>query len=82
MTLELKRGMESVATCMCMCVCSFEVCGEVKLTRVPEGMSRSKKVRITNSAHASEATDVNTDNSGAFCVYLKPGKYSVKVSLL
>ncbi|KAJ8246016.1 hypothetical protein GJAV_G00262750 [Gymnothorax javanicus] len=62
----------------------FSVCGQISITRLPEGMKQQGRYRVTLTPRgqdkaASRTTD--SDSQGAFCFQARPGDYSIQVSL-
>lgn len=60
----------------------FSVCGQIAITRLPEGLKQQGryKVNLTPLGQDNTATrTANSDQQGAFCFYAKPGDYSVTV---
>ncbi|XP_077461040.1 BOS complex subunit NOMO1 [Stigmatopora argus] len=62
----------------------FSVCGQISISRLPEGMKQQGryKVTLTHKGHEKpSAWNVDSDTQGAFCFQAKPGDYSIHVSL-
>lgn len=58
----------------------FSVCGQISISRLPEGMKQQGryKVTLTHKGQSSSRT-IDSDPQGAFCFQAKPGDYSVHV---
>ncbi|CAN9509958.1 unnamed protein product [Ophioblennius macclurei] len=62
----------------------FSVCGQISVSRLPEGMKQQGRYKVTLTHQGQEKTSsrtVESDPQGAFCFQAKPGDYSVQVSL-
>ncbi|XP_061844241.1 BOS complex subunit NOMO1 [Nerophis lumbriciformis] len=62
----------------------FSVCGQIAISRLPEGMKQQGRYKITLTHQGQDKTSgrvIDSDIQGAFCFQAKPGDYSVHVSL-
>uniref|UniRef100_A0A8C4ICK8 Nodal modulator 1 n=1 Tax=Dicentrarchus labrax TaxID=13489 RepID=A0A8C4ICK8_DICLA len=62
----------------------FSVCGQISISRLPEGMKQQGRYKVTLTHQDQEKTPsktIDSDPQGAFCFQTKPGDYSVHVSL-
>ncbi|KAM7393772.1 hypothetical protein PAMP_020621 [Pampus punctatissimus] len=62
----------------------FSVCGQISISRLPEGMKQQGRYKVTLMHQGQDKTSgrtVDSDPQGAFCFQAKPGDYSVHVSL-
>uniref|UniRef100_A0A8C8JIX6 Prealbumin-like fold domain-containing protein n=1 Tax=Oncorhynchus tshawytscha TaxID=74940 RepID=A0A8C8JIX6_ONCTS len=62
----------------------FSVCGQIAITRLPEGLKQQGRYKVTLTPRGQDNTATRTtdsDQQGAFCFHAKPGDYSVTVSL-
>ncbi|XP_056891025.1 BOS complex subunit NOMO1 [Takifugu flavidus] len=62
----------------------FSVCGQISLSRLPEGMKQQGRYKVTLKHQDQDKTSrktVESDPQGVFCFQAKPGDYSVHVSL-
>ncbi|KAM6940411.1 BOS complex subunit NOMO1 [Xenentodon cancila] len=62
----------------------FSVCGQISISRLPEGMKQQGRYKVTLTHLGQDKTSSRTTDSdpqGAFCFQAKPGDYSVHVSL-
>ncbi|XP_036381795.1 nodal modulator 1 [Megalops cyprinoides] len=62
----------------------FSVCGQISITRLPEGMKQQGRYRVTLTPQGQDKAAVRTtdsDQQGAFCFQARPGDYSIQVSL-
>ncbi|KAM7418652.1 hypothetical protein PAMA_015993 [Pampus argenteus] len=62
----------------------FSVCGQISISRLPEGMKQQGRYKVTLMHQGQDKTagrTVDSDPQGAFCFQAKPGDYSVHVSL-
>lgn len=61
----------------------FSVCGQISISRLPEGMKQQGRYKVTLKHQDPEKTSsktIDSDPQGAFCFQAKPGDYSVQVS--
>lgn len=61
----------------------FSVCGQISISRLPEGMKQLGRYKVTLSHQDQDRTSsktIESDPQGAFCFQAKPGDYSVHVS--
>ncbi|XP_043969677.1 nodal modulator 2 [Gambusia affinis] len=58
----------------------FSVCGQISISRLPEGMKQQGRYKVTLT-HKALSWTTDSDPQGAFCFQAKPGNYSVHVSL-
>uniref|UniRef100_A0A9R1SHN7 Prealbumin-like fold domain-containing protein n=2 Tax=Cyprinus carpio TaxID=7962 RepID=A0A9R1SHN7_CYPCA len=62
----------------------FSVCGHISVTRLPETVKQLGHYKVTLSAQGQDQgffRTVESDSHGAFCFQVKPGDYSVQVTL-
>ncbi|CAB1453575.1 unnamed protein product [Pleuronectes platessa] len=62
----------------------FSVCGQISISRLPEGMKQQGRYKVTLTQQDQDKTSsrtIESDPQGAFCFQAKPGDYSVHVSL-
>ncbi|KAI4889980.1 hypothetical protein NFI96_024366, partial [Prochilodus magdalenae] len=62
----------------------FSVCGQISVTRLPEGIKHLGRYKVTLSGRGHDQGVVRTiesDNQGTFCFQAKPGDYGVQVTL-
>uniref|UniRef100_A0A8D3A306 Nodal modulator 1-like n=1 Tax=Scophthalmus maximus TaxID=52904 RepID=A0A8D3A306_SCOMX len=62
----------------------FSVCGQISISRLPEGMKQQGRYKVTLTHQGQDKTSsrtIESDPQGAFCFQAKPGDYSVHVSL-
>ncbi|XP_061684858.1 BOS complex subunit NOMO1 isoform X2 [Syngnathoides biaculeatus] len=62
----------------------FSVCGQISISRLPEGMKQQGRYKVTLTHQGQDKTPgriIDSDTQGAFCFQAKPGDYSVHVSL-
>uniref|UniRef100_A0AAQ4QE75 Nodal modulator n=1 Tax=Gasterosteus aculeatus aculeatus TaxID=481459 RepID=A0AAQ4QE75_GASAC len=62
----------------------FSVCGQISISRLPEGMKQQGRFKVTLTQRGQDKASsrtVDSDHQGAFCFQAKPGEYSVHVSL-
>nr|XP_020498466.1 LOW QUALITY PROTEIN: nodal modulator 1-like [Labrus bergylta] len=62
----------------------FSVCGQISISRLPEGMKQQGRYKVTLTHREPDKTSSKTmdsDPQGAFCFQAKPGDYSVQVLL-
>uniref|UniRef100_A0A672R3D4 Nodal modulator 1-like n=1 Tax=Sinocyclocheilus grahami TaxID=75366 RepID=A0A672R3D4_SINGR len=62
----------------------FSVCGHISVTRLPETVKQLGHYKVTLSAQRQDQgffRTVESDSHGAFCFQVKPGDYSVQVTL-
>lgn len=62
----------------------FSVCGQISISRLPEGMKQQGRYKVTLKHQDPEKTSsktIDSDPQGGFCFQAKPGDYSVQVSL-
>ncbi|XP_057699826.1 BOS complex subunit NOMO1 [Corythoichthys intestinalis] len=62
----------------------FSVCGQISISRLPEGMKQQGRYKVTLTHKGQDKTSgriIDSDTQGAFCFQAKTGDYSVHVSL-
>ncbi|KAI7807708.1 BOS complex subunit NOMO1 [Triplophysa rosa] len=61
----------------------FSVCGQILVSRLPEGVKQLGRYKVTLSAQRQDQVlrTIESDSQGAFCFQVKPDDYSVQVSL-
>ncbi|XP_061085827.1 BOS complex subunit NOMO1 [Conger conger] len=62
----------------------FSVCGQISITRLPEGMKQQGRYRVTLTPHGLDKAvgrTTDSDPQGAFCFQARPGDYSIQVSI-
>ncbi|XP_062304047.1 BOS complex subunit NOMO1 [Osmerus eperlanus] len=62
----------------------FSVCGQIAVSRLPEGLKQLGRYRVTLAPLGQDQTagrTADSDQQGGFCFQAKPGDYSVQVSL-
>lgn len=62
----------------------FSVCGQISISRLPEGMKQQGRYKVTLSHRGQVKTFsrvIESDPQGSFCFQAKPGDYSVQVRL-
>ncbi|KAI1896060.1 hypothetical protein AGOR_G00090910 [Albula goreensis] len=62
----------------------FSVCGQISISRLPEGMKQQSRYRVTLSPRGQDkavSRTTDSDPQGAFCFQARPGDYSIQVSL-
>ncbi|XP_051568464.1 nodal modulator 1-like [Myxocyprinus asiaticus] len=62
----------------------FSVCGHISVTRLPEGVKQLGRYKVILSALKQDQgffRTIESDSQGAFCFQVKPGEYSVQVTL-
>lgn len=63
----------------------FSVCGQISISRLPEGMKQQGRYKVTLTHRGQDKAlswTTDSDPQGAFCFQAKPGNYSVHVSLM
>lgn len=63
----------------------FSVCGQISLSRLPEGMKQQGRYKVTLKHQDPDKTSrktIDSDPQGVFCFQAKPGDYSVHVNLV
>ncbi|XP_065096075.1 BOS complex subunit NOMO1 [Paramisgurnus dabryanus] len=62
----------------------FSMCGQILVSHLPEGVKQLGRYKVTLSSQRQDEgffRTVESDNQGAFCFQVKPGYYSVQVTL-
>lgn len=58
------------------------MCGQISISRLPEGMKQQGRYKVTLKHQDPEKTSsktIESDPQGGFCFQAKPGDYSVQV---
>ncbi|KAG9337622.1 hypothetical protein JZ751_028379 [Albula glossodonta] len=62
----------------------FSVCGQISISRLPEGMKQQSRYRVTLSPLGQDkavSRTTDSDPQGAFCFQARPGDYSIQAEV-